>query len=53
MVTNIRITIAKCTTCAQNCLALRRHITPLTLFPATELLEELSIDIFGPIPTSK
>jgi len=53
MVTNIRITIAKCTACAQNCLALRRHITPLTLFPATEPLEELSIDIFGPIPTSK
>jgi len=32
---------------------LRRHTTPLTLFPATEPLTELSVDIFGPIPASK
>jgi len=53
MVTDIHTTIAKCTTCAQNRLALRRHTTPLTLFPATEPLTELSVDIFGPIPASK
>jgi len=35
MVTDIRTTITKCKTCAQNRLALRRHTTPLTLFPAT------------------
>jgi len=53
MVTDIHTTITKCTTCAQNRLALRRLTTPLTLFPATEPLTELSVDIFGPIPASK
>jgi len=53
MVTDIHTTITKCTTCAQNFLALRRHTTPLTRFPATEPLTELSVDIFGPIPASK
>jgi len=53
MVTDIHTTITKCTTCAQNRLALRRHTTPLTLFPATEPLTELSVDIFRPIPASK
>jgi len=53
VVTDIHTTITKCTTCAQNRLALRRHTTPLTLFPATEPLTESSVDIFGPIPASK
>jgi len=53
MVTDIHTTITKCTTCAQNRLALRRDTTPLTLIPATEPLTELSVDIFGPIPVSK
>jgi len=53
MVTDMHTTITKCTTCAQNRLALRRHTTSLTLFPATEPLTELSVDIFGPIPASK
>jgi len=49
MVTDIHTTITKCTTCAQNHLAFRRHATPLTLFPATEPLTELSVGIFWPI----
>jgi len=53
MVTDIHSTITKCTTCAQNRPALRRHSTPLTLFQATEPLTELSVDIFVPIPASK
>jgi len=53
MVTNIHTTITKCTTFARNRLALRRHTTPWTLFPANEPLTELSVDIFGPIPASK
>jgi len=53
MVTEIHTTITKCTTCAQNRLALRRHTTPFTLFQATEPLTELSVDIFGSIPASK
>jgi len=53
MVTDIHSTITKCTTCAQNRLALRRHTTPLTLFQTTEPMTELSVDIFGSIPASK
>jgi len=53
MGTDSHTTITKRTTCAQNRLALRRHTTPLTLFPATEPLTELFVDIFGPIPASK
>jgi len=53
MVTDIHSTITKCTTCAQNRLALRRHTTLLTLFQATKPLTELSVDICGPIPASK
>jgi len=53
MVTDIFNVITKCTTCAQNRLALRRHTSPLTLFPPTEPLTDLSVDIFGPIPASK
>jgi len=48
--TDIHTLITKCTTCAQNRLALRRHATPMTLFPATEPLTELSVDIVLPIP---
>ena len=53
MVTDIYNTITKCTTCAQNRLSLRRHTSPLTLFPATEPLTDLSVDIFGPTPATK
>ena len=53
MVTDIHTTITKCTTCAKTRLALRRHTTPLTLFPATETLTELSVDIFVPITAFK
>jgi len=53
MVTDIYNTITKCTTCAQIRLSLRRHTSPLTLFPATEPLTDLSVDTFGPIPATK
>jgi len=53
MVTDIHTTITKCTTCAQNRLALRRHTTPLTLLLATKPLTKLTVDIFGHIPASK
>lgn len=53
MISDIHGTIAKRNTCAQNRVALRRHTSPLTLFPATEPLTELSVDILGPLPTSK
>jgi len=53
MVTDIYNTTTKCTTCAQNRKSLRRHMSPLTPFPATEPLTDLSVDIFGPIPATK
>jgi len=53
MVLDIYNTITKCTTCAQNPLSLRRHTSPLTLFPGTEPLTDRLVDIFGPIPTTK
>lgn len=53
MVTDIYSTVIKCTTCGQNRLSLRRHTSPLTLFPATEPLTDLSVDIFGPIRATK
>jgi len=53
MVTDIYNTITKCTTCARNRLSLRRHTSPLTLFPATEPLTDLSVDIFGRILATK
>jgi len=53
MITDIHTTITKCTTCDQNRLALRRHTTPLTRFPATQPLTELSVDNVGPLPASK
>lgn len=52
MISDIHGTITKCTTCAQNRLAVRRQTTPLTLFPAKEPLTDLSIDILGPLPPS-
>jgi len=53
MVMDIYNTITKCTTCAKNRMSLRRHTSPLTLFPDTEPLTDLSVDIFGPIPATK
>jgi len=53
MVTDIYNTVTKCTSCAQNRLSLRRHTSALTLFPATEPLKDLSVEIFGPIPATK
>jgi len=53
MVTDIYHTITKCTTCAQNRLSLRRRTSQRTLFPATEPLTDLLVDIFCPIPATK
>ena len=53
MVTDIYSTITKCTTRTQDRLSLRRHTSPLTLFPATEPLTDLSVEILGSIPATK
>ena len=53
MITDIHGIITTCATCAQNRLALRRHTSPLTLFPAKEPLTEVAVDILGPLVRSK
>jgi len=53
MVTDIYNTITKCTICADNRPSLRRHTSPLTVFPATKPLTHVSVDILGPIPATK
>jgi len=53
MITDIYNTITKRTACAQIRLSLRRHTSPLKLFPATEPLRDLVVDIFRPIPATK
>ena len=37
----------------QDSLSLRRHTSRLSLFPDSEPLTDLSVDIFGPIPATK
>jgi len=53
MVTDIYNTITECSTFAQNWLSLRRHTSPLKLFPATDPLADEPVDNFGPIPATK
>jgi len=53
MVTDIYNTVTECSTFAQNWLSLRRHTSPLKLFPATDPLADEPVDIFGPIPATK
>jgi len=53
MISDIFATITKCTTCARNRLTFRRQTPPLTLFPVSEPLTDLSVDIFGPVSPSR
>lgn len=45
--------VTRCAACAQSRLALRRHTALMRLFPATEPLTEVNIDILGPLPKSR
>ena len=45
-------TVRNCETCAKNRVKLRKRQKFLRLFPATEPLEFISIDILGPLITS-
>ncbi len=46
-------TVRLCATCAKDRIDLRRHTTPLTLFPARAPLESVALDLLGPLPKSK
>ena len=43
-------TVRQCTSCAKERIALRKHASYLSLFPAKAPLEYVAIDILGPLP---
>ena len=53
MAADITATVERCQACARNRLKLRRHANSLKLFPASAPLEEVSIDLLGPLPKTK
>jgi len=53
MAADIYATVRNCTTCARNRVKLRKRTNPLKLFPASEPLKDLCIDILGPLTKTK
>ena len=52
MAADIAATIRNCNTCAKNRLRLSKRSNKLALFPAMRPLEDVAIDLLGPLPTS-
>ena len=50
---DVAATVRGCRTCAMNRVKLRKHLNRLKLSPATRPLENLAIDILGPLPKTK
>ena len=50
---DVASTVRGCRTCAMNRFKQRKHLNRLRLFPATRALENLAIDILGPLPKTK
>jgi len=53
MAADIYATVRNCAACARNRLKLRKRTNPLRLFPAKAPLEDLCIDILGPLVKTK
>ena len=53
MAADIRNVSRNCHACAKERVKLRSHQAPMKLFPATEPLEFVAIDILGPLPKAK
>lgn len=53
MATDAYGVVTRCASCAQSRLALRLHTAGMKLFPATDPLTEVKIDILGPLPRTK
>jgi len=53
MAADIAATVQRCSTCAQNRLRYKKRSTTLKLFPALKPLEDVGIDILGPLPRTK
>jgi len=50
MVVDVHATVRGCETCARDRMQLSRHTNPLKLFPALRPLEDVAIDLMGPLP---
>jgi len=50
MIVEVFATVRACETCARDRAPLSRHTNPLKLFPAKRPLEDVAIDILGPLP---
>ena len=50
MASDVMHEVRSCGPCAKNRLRLRKHLNRLKLFPATRPLEDVAIDILGPLP---
>ena len=53
MAADIYATVRNCTTCARNRVKLRKRTNPLKLFPASEPLKDLCIEILGSLTKTK
>jgi len=53
MVVDVYKHVEQCPACAKNSLSERKHTTLMRLFPADEPFSGLSMDLLGPLPTSK
>jgi RNase H-like domain found in reverse transcriptase/Reverse transcriptase (RNA-dependent DNA polymerase)/Integrase zinc binding domain/Integrase core domain/Chromo (CHRromatin Organisation MOdifier) domain/Retroviral aspartyl protease len=53
MSTDISETVRRCVTCAKNRISERKRTSFLKLFPASEPLEYVSLDILGPLPKTE
>ena len=53
MAADIQATVRNCHACAKNRIRLRKRTNPMQLFPATEPLRHLCIDILGPLKKTK
>jgi hypothetical protein len=52
MYKDVENNVRQCTSCAKNRVQERKRVSLLKLFPATETLEFVAIDILGPLPES-
>jgi len=53
MIVDVYATVRGCDTCARDRVQVNKHTNPLKLFPAVKPLEEVAIDLLGPLPKSR
>ena len=53
MVADVFGTLRSCASCARERIKQRKRQTPLTFFPAEGPLDDVALDLLGPLPTTK